>query len=202
MGKARTRFGVLLAVLAVVSNACGASTAITNSPSGAPGASRIAPTSASTSAMPSSTRAVLPSASVEPTASATASSPSPSASPSAVIHLNEAIRTIGPNGRIVFYRRDDGWPAPAFVIDPDGSNEAALTDRGSVPGLWSPDFRTLAVNAWVKDPSPAADAEAEWIRPALVAATGSEPRVLNGSADRKMHLLPIGWSAGGKRLFV
>ncbi|MEO6349042.1 MAG: hypothetical protein ABIP53_00115 [Candidatus Limnocylindrales bacterium] len=108
--------------------------------------------------------------------------------------------TIGPGGRIAFYRRDDGWPAPAFVIDPDGSHEAAIEERGSLPGIWSPDGRSLAVNAWVED-SAQADA-AEWIRPALIRPGDATAKVLAGADERQMHLVPLGWSADGSRLLV
>jgi len=118
------------------------------------------------------------------------------------ITVAEAVNSIGPNGKIAYYRRDEGWPAPAFVIDPDGSNEAAITERGSLPGIWSPDGRSLAVTVWVPDPSAQAGADVEWIRPALIRPGDSGVTVLSGSADQQMHLVPLGWSADGTRLFV
>lgn len=116
------------------------------------------------------------------------SQPSPSmASPSPGSSLE-------PSGKIVFYRNDGTWPFPAFMIDPDGSNETRLHDGGLMPGVWSRDGSRLVVATGLRD--------GEWIRPALVNADGSGFRVLDAYPDRKMLLDPIGWSSDESRIFV
>jgi len=112
-------------------------------------------------------------------------------------------RSIGANGPIMFYRTDDARSTNTpFMVDPDGSGETALTDRGLRPGIWSPDARRLAVSHLVTDSSPQPGAETAWIRPAIVNADGSGFTVLDAYPDRKMHLDPIAWSPDGSRIFV
>src|SRR4051812_19505412 len=181
--------------LASVLCSCSGVPAATSAPTGTsgtptPGASPTPSRPPAPSASPG-----LPTASPRPTSAA-----SPTTLPS--MSVADAINSIGAAGKIAFYRRDDGYPAPAFVIDPDGANESAITERGSLPGIWSPDGDTLALTVWVPDPSPQPGAEAEWIRPALVRPGDSSPTVLSGAGDREMHLVPLGWSADGSRLFV
>ena len=107
------------------------------------------------------------------------------------------------NSKIVFYRPDGAtWPPPAFMIDPDGSHETALHDGGLLPGIWAPDGSRLAVPHLVADRSPASGGETEWIRPALVNADGGGFELLDSYPDRKMHLLPVGWSSDGSRIFA
>jgi Tol biopolymer transport system component len=109
----------------------------------------------------------------------------------------------GVNGKIVFYRTDDARSTNTpFMIDADGSHEAALHDGGLLPGYWSPDGRQLLVAHLVTDPSPAPGAETAWIRPATVNADGSGFTVLDASPGRKMQLAPVGWSPDGSRVLV
>jgi Tol biopolymer transport system component len=109
----------------------------------------------------------------------------------------------GINGKIVFYRTDDARSTNTpFTIDADGSNEIGLHDGGLMPGVWSPDGRRLLVGHLVTDPSPLPGAETAWIRPATVNADGSDFKVLDAYADRKMQLAPVGWSGDGSRILL
>jgi Tol biopolymer transport system component len=111
--------------------------------------------------------------------------------------------TIGSNGPIMFYRTDDARSTNSpFTINPDGSGETALTDRGLLPGVWSPDGHRLLVRHLVTDRSPKPGAETAWIRPAVVAAYGSGFTLLDAYPDRKMQLDPVAWSPDSSRIFV
>jgi Tol biopolymer transport system component len=88
------------------------------------------------------------------------------------------------------------------MIDPDGSHEHALPDGGLQPGIWSPDGRRLVVSYLAHDDAPGPSADDGWMRPALVNADGSDFKVLDAYPDRKLNLVPIGWSPDQSRIYV
>jgi len=112
------------------------------------------------------------------------------------------MRSIGADGKIVFYRTDDARSKNTpFMIDPDGSNELELGDL--LPeAVWSPDGSRLVFPEWIPDPSPQSGAPTEWIRPAVIDGNGSNFQLLNAYPDRQMNLAPKSWSADGSRVYV
>jgi Tol biopolymer transport system component len=132
---------------------------------------------------------------------ASAASASPSAEPSPVA-LADALRSIGPSGKIVFNRTDDARSMNTpFMVDPDGSNEVQVADD-LTSGIWSPDGTRLLLGQLVTDPSPVPGAETAWVRPAVINADGSGFVLLNAYPDRHMQLFPQAWTADGQRIYV
>ena len=135
---------------------------------------------------------------VTPTDSTSLSSkPTEAASPSDSGAPSDGIPEALVGTKIVFYR-DEGWLPAAYMIDPDGSNEIALSPGGLQPGIWSKDGQRLLVAA-LAPPAPNDDS---WLRPAMVNAEGSGFAVLDAYPGRKMNLVPVGWSADETRIFV
>jgi Tol biopolymer transport system component len=126
-----------------------------------------------------------PAATVAPFASSSAPSPTPAGMSAALA-----------NSRIIFNRSDAAsFLRRPFMTDPDGSDEHALPAGGLQPGVWSPDGRQLVVGHL-------ANSDDAWVRPAMVNADGSDFRVLDKYPDRKLNLVPIGWSPDESRIYV
>lgn len=154
-------------------------------------------TASDTPATPSATVTVTPAPAVPsatPTQTATPASP--------LVPLSAAMKTMGPSGKIVFYRSDTTWPPRPFLIDPDGSNEVAVAERGVLPGLWSPDGGRLLVRQMAGDRALPPGPDNTWVRPALINADGTGFEVLDGSPNQHFNLVPLAWSPDGSRLFV
>ena len=101
--------------------------------------------------------------------------------------------------RIVFYRDDGTFPPPAYLIGPDGTGEAVLPRDGIRPGAWSPDGTMLA---GPQLSGAGGTVDEEWFRPAVMRPDGSGFLVLDAYPDRRLNLVPVGWSADGARVFV
>lgn len=174
----------------------------------APLSSSSLATEPGTPALPSGEGHLTPGPTVGPaTSSPTVTSGLP------LVPLSAAMKSIGPAGRIFFYRSagapetrggpgDRDWPPRAFLIDPDGSNEIAIAERGVLPGLWSPDGDRLLVRQFAGDRSIPPGPDNQWVRPALINADGSGFDVLDGYPNQHVNLVPLGWSPDGSRLFV
>jgi len=97
-----------------------------------------------------------------------------------------------PAGTIAFTRTDDAREHDTyFEIAPDGTGEMQL-DADYGHGAWSPDGSRLAFSYGDWDAG---------VRPAIVNVEGTGFRVLQ-APDFRGHLMPLGWSADGSRLFV
>src|ERR1044071_559200 len=94
--------------------------------------------------------------------------------------------------RIVFYRDDGTFPPPAYLIGPDGTGEAVLPRDGIRPGAWSPDGTMLA---GPQLSGAGGTVDEEWFRPAVMRPDGSGFLVLDAYPDRRLNLVPVGWSA-------
>ena len=146
------------------------------------------------------TGAVRPSSPIgsTPATSAPSAIPSPTAEPSPSEGISPALA----GTRIVFNRNDGSFAPPAFMIDPDGTNETLLPRDGLQPGTWSRDGRQLAVSVLVDAKSRVLANGDGWERPATLNADGSGFKVLDGYPGRKLNLVPIGWSGDQSRIFV
>jgi Tol biopolymer transport system component len=96
-------------------------------------------------------------------------------------------------GTIAYGRPDPNWEIySAFLIDPDGSHEAAIAG-GSARWSWIWAAHDTKLLVSVGD---------TWARPAVVNQDGSDLAVLDAYPDRTMHLSPVAWSADGSRILV
>lgn len=88
------------------------------------------------------------------------------------------------------------------MVEPDGSHETQLADKGFQPGDWSREGRRMAVGALVDEHSQPSESDQAWLRPALLNADLSGLQVIDGYPGRKINLLPLGWSMDESRIFV
>ena len=108
-----------------------------------------------------------------------------------------------PQEKIVFTRRQHGEPTDIFVVNPDGSGLAKITDAERRGGeheddaaAWSPDGRMIAfVSTRVPLPSPGALAEEIYV----VNADGSDLRRLTRNTRRDVA---VDWLRDGRVAFL